>query len=86
MAAVAQFGREVIEDVRGIAASGEQNDGTTRAAPVEHLKLYILIDDDELHLVLRGVAPRIWFSSARLRRRERLHDEDAKRYGNARDK
>src|SRR5262249_4466551 len=86
MAAVAQLGREVIEDVRGIAASGEQNDGTARAAPVEHLKLYIVIDGDELHLVLRRVAPRIWFLSARLRRRERLHDHDADRYENARDK
>src|SRR4051812_31484346 len=57
VAAVNQLGCELIEDVRGIAGPCQQNQCTTRAAPVEHLELHILVDGDERYLVLRRVSP-----------------------------
>jgi hypothetical protein len=46
-------GREIIEDVGGVAASGEEDERAAGAAPVEHFKMDAVGDGDEL-LFVRG--------------------------------
>ena len=57
VAAVGQLRREVIEDVRAVARSGQQHDRPARSAPIEHLESNALLHDYEPDLVFRGVLP-----------------------------
>ena len=47
--------RELIEDVRGVPQSREQDDDTARAAPVKYLQVYAVLDGNEPHVVRRRV-------------------------------
>ena len=51
--------REVVEDVRRIAQSSEQNERWSATAPIEHFDPHIRRDGDERNLVPRRVRARV---------------------------
>src|SRR5438093_12413812 len=51
--------REVVEDVRRIAQSSEQNERWSPTAPIEHFDPHIRRDGDERNLVPRRVRARV---------------------------
>jgi len=44
-----EFGREVVEHVRGVAEAREQDHRSSASTPIEHLETDVLLDVDELH-------------------------------------
>jgi hypothetical protein len=49
--------RELVENVRRVAKSGEQDDRPAGAAEIEHLQLHAVADRDELNAMRRRIDP-----------------------------
>lgn len=51
MVSAGEFRREVVEDMRRVPQTGEENERASAAAPIEHFKLDAELDGHELHSV-----------------------------------
>ena len=74
-----ELGREVVEGVCGVAASGEEDERAAGAAPVEDFEADVVGDLDELLFVGRGVGARRGGARGSARSEERERGERQER-------